>query len=537
VTADPIAVPEPRRRIEPTTRAARWLAPSLPDLLFVILLVAAPLALGGTVLNADGDLARHLRVGETILAEGAIPRVDRFSWTMAGRPFVPYEWLSEVAFAGAHRAAGLPAVVVLTGLLFATAVALNAAFLLRRGADPLLAYLAPMAGALLASTHVLARPHLFTMVGASALLLLLEPSRRPRLWPFAVLFALWANLHGGFLFGLVLLAIYAVGDLLESRYGDRRAAWRERLRYHASALVVSVAACGANPSGLAVYGHVTGYLRNRYLVDTIAEYQSLDFHTAIGKIFLLFVLGAIAAFALARERPALPRLLAILAGVAFALHSGRNVSLFGLTALPLLALSLEPAWRRLDAPAIAYLRRLIASGPARASFGAWSVAAVALMAAAAGWDNRSGGDLLQARFDPARFPVAAVERARAAHVGGRIYNSFAWGGYLLWAWPEQRVFIDGQVDFYGESLTRTYMRIEGTEPGWREAMEQWGISTVLVPTRSKLAYALLREPEWEPWYCDSLAVLLLKGDRPAVPAPTSRAGCGARVAEAIPPIR
>src|SRR5439155_25066580 len=78
------------RRAHPACRA--WLLPSFLDLVFLACLLVA-LAAGRTMLSADGDPARHLTVGEYILASGSIPRADLFSHTMAGQPFVPYEWL------------------------------------------------------------------------------------------------------------------------------------------------------------------------------------------------------------------------------------------------------------------------------------------------------------------------------------------------------------------------------------------------------------------------------------------------------------
>ena len=91
-------------------------------------------------------------------------------------------------------------------------------------------------------------------------------------------------------------------------------------------------------------------------------------------------------------------------------------------------------------------------------------------------------------FDPAIFPVAVVEKARAAGLTGRMYNEFTWGGYLLFAWPEQKVFIDGQTDFYGEELTRTHVHIQGLYPGWRDLLKKWDVSLVIMPTGSSLVH-------------------------------------------------
>jgi hypothetical protein len=483
--------------------------PSLADFVFVLCMTGVPLGLAPRLLNGDGDLGRHLRVGGSIIDGWALPFQDRFSYTMAGHPLVPYEWLSEVLYALAHRAAGLPGVAVLSALLFATAAALAVLFLERRGIDPLLCYLAPLVGALLASSHLYARPHLFTLLGASILLHLVERDPGRSIWPFAPLFVLWANLHGGFLFGLVVIAIYCIGDLAEWRAAPANPEWSTRFRYHAGALALATLASCLTPSGPRLFAHVIGYLGNSYLVDHTLEYQSPDFHTWLGRAFLIVAIGTIAALAHDRRRPQYPRLFLILACLAFALNSVRNVSLFGLTAVPLLALHLDPVWRQWKAPGLTHIRAVFAADNAHRSTGLWAGGSAVLMALLA-WHGGSlaGVQLLPTRFLESRFPVHAVEQARAAGLRGRLFHEFIWGGYLLFAWPEQQVFIDGQTDFYGEALTRSYAKIDGLEPGWREEMQRWDISLLIVPTQSKLTYEALRDPSWRLWYCDSTAVVL-----------------------------
>ena len=92
-----------------------YLLPSPADTIFLTVIVAAAFLRGTVAINTDGDLARHLRVGSEILSHGLF-FTDRFSWTMAGQPFVPYEWGSEVLYTLAHRMAGLPGVVALMAI-------------------------------------------------------------------------------------------------------------------------------------------------------------------------------------------------------------------------------------------------------------------------------------------------------------------------------------------------------------------------------------------------------------------------------------
>jgi hypothetical protein len=497
----------------------RLALPSPADAVFILFLLSVTLVRGHQVINTDGDLGRHIRVGETILAEGGLFYTDRFSHTMAGQPFVPYEWLSEVLFAAAHRLGGLAGALVLTGIVVAAAYALVHLLLQRSGVDPLLAFATAIAAGVLGAVHWLARPHVFTLLGAVATLWLLERGGRRAPVVAVGIFALWANLHGGFLYGLVLIGLYLAGDALEVRWGHGRAIWIGRLRQHGLLLAGALAGTLINPSGPGLLVHVVGYLGKDYLVDGTAEYQSPDFHALYGRIFLVVVLGVIAALALGGRRPAFPRLVAVLVSLAFALMSIRNIPLFGLVALPLVVLHLSAgpvAWR---SDLIDRVRAAFGEAARSASFGPWSVAAAGLllMAAAARWAP-GGRVLVEAGFDPAVFPVEAVARARADGLSGPVFNEFEWGGYLLYAWPEQKVFIDGQTDFYGEDLTRKYAAIRELRPGWRQELERRHISLVLLPPGTPLARALESEG-WEPWYADSTAVVFRRLSHPASQLP------------------
>jgi hypothetical protein len=478
------------------------------DIIFVIWAVVVPVGFGYRLLNSDGDLARHLRLGELMLDHHALLRQDVFSFTMAGRPFLPFEYGSELVYAAAFRAAGLAGVAVLAGLVLALTYALVARFLIRRGGDPLLAYLVSMAAAVLSAAHWLARPHLFTLLLVVVLLELLQHTSRRALLLYVPLFVLWANLHGGFSFGCVLLALYALGEALEGLLaGTDRGVWVARAKHHAAALAVALVSSLLNPFGWRLLAHVFGFFGNSAILRQTQEFMSPDFHTINGKIFLLALLAVVAALGWSRRRPTMPVLLVTLVTIAFSLLSQRNIELFALTALPLLTLHLDAEWR-----AMPLLRRAKAvferEHEGRHPGAGAAVVAVLLIAVALAGGRVARTVLVPDRFDDKAFPVRAVAEGRAARLEGRMFNNFIWGGYLLQAWPEQRVFIDGGTDHYGEKLFDEYIKVWNLEPGWRDVLKRWDITLALVPPDSRLADQMVRDGEWRPWYCDSTAVLL-----------------------------
>ncbi len=494
-----------------TRPPARPLLPSPADVVFILFLLVMPLARGWQALNTDGDLGRHLRVGQAMIAERELFHTDRFSFTAAGRPFVPYEWLSEVLFAGTHDVGGLAGVLVLVALVVAATYAALALFLNRSGVDPALAFFTAIVAGVSGAFHWLARPHVFTILGAVLLLWILERGGRRTPLLTGALFLVWANLHGGFLYGLVLIVVYVVADAMAPLGAGAREAPARELRRHALALGAALAAACLTPSGLALFPHVIGYLGKSYLVDRTAEYQSPDFHEWYGRVFLALLVAMLGALAWSRRRLPLPWLGVLLANTAFALNSARNIPLFAVTAVPLVAMHLDPAWRRVRLGTVARMRSAFARASEVAATGPWSAAAAcAMLALAAGHGSIAGRALLPAAFDPAVFPVEAVREARTARLQGRIFNEFAWGGYLLYAWPEQKVFIDGQTDFYGEAITRSYTRIRGQEPGWREELDRWKIDLLLLPSSSALAAAALATNEWRVWHRDATAMVLVR---------------------------
>lgn len=503
------------------------LHPSIPAIVFIIWWIVASVVFPDRMINADGDMLRHIRHGEQMLATGGLIHADPFSYTRGGDPFVGFEYGSQLVLALVHRAAGLAGVAIFAGLLIATAYALLARFLLSRGVDPLLTYLTGIAAAVLGSVHWSARPHLFTLVGVMLVLPLLEsPPRRDwkRLGAAFLLFALWANLHGGFVFGFVLLGIYFMGSVLEMLLARRRGRdpeeWKERALGYLALGLAGLAGTFFTPNGVALHQHIIQFFGERFLMDNTQEFLSPDFHSLVGKLLLLALLGVLALFALAPGRPDLRRLLLVLGLVYFSLDARRNIQLFGATVLPILAIQYDALWRRRPD-----WRGIGAVFERDAKLGRTLPYALLLVllfgVVAAGRGSVAGVRVVPDALDPEQFPVAIVERAREQDVRGRIFHDFVWGGYILYAWPEQKVFIDGGTDFYGPALLKTYMDVASLRPGWRDTLAAREVSLVLVAPTTTFAHEVLRQPGWRVRDCDATAVLLEHSGMALVAAPDS----------------
>ena len=493
-------------------RSERRLRPSIVDLTFIMLAIAVPVVLRTRVLNSDGDFPRHLAMGHFIL-RGGLWQTDAFAYTHTGR-LLTTEWLSQVTFALADRLGGLAGVTVLCGLIVGLAYALVVAFMRRSGVDPFLAFLTGMTAAALGSVHWVARPHMFTFLGLAVLLHVARQGRR--WWTYALFFAVWANFHGGFVLGLAVLTAMAAGEWVESRLvgpGEDRTRWFGAARRHASGVVAGLAGSMVNPMGPYLLFRVHGMLTNRFLLTTTSEFQSIDFHSFYGRVFLLVLLLVIGALSLRSRRLSIPTLLVVAMTLAGAFVSQRNAPLFALVALPLLAIEFDPGWRSARLRALRRVRATFEEVERLAAPGRWApwFAALLLIFAVRG-GAVAGMRLIPSEFDSREFPVEAIRTARAAGLQGNIYNNFTWGGYLLYAWPEQRIFIDGMTDFLGNDIVRSYLGIEHLDPGWRREMQRWGISVVIMPPRARLVSALRIDGGWRTWHEDETAVILVRED-------------------------
>lgn len=478
---------------------------SVVDLTFAIWAILVPLLYHHEILNGDGDLIRHIVIGRHILEAG--PRfADPFSFSRPGEPFLAYEWLSQVIFASTHDLLGLGGIVMLATLLIAGSCALVVAYVRRGGGDPWLAFLTGAAVAVMTYPHWVARPHLFTFLGTAALLHLLEPRKRV-LW-LVPLFAVWSNLHPGFLYGLVMIALWSTGHAIEDlRRGQRPLAI---LRRRSAPFLLASGASLLNPFGYTLHTHALAWVGND-TVRSVAEFTPLAVHTPNGLFFLAVVGAIVVGLAAHREWVGWPALLVLGASVVAALDVSRNTPMFALFALPLCARALTPVVRSLPAWAFGGMRAEFARSDTRGwRVGATATALVAALLVADARIERIA--VIPDRFSADVFPAAAIAHAQSDGLDGRLLSYWTWGGYILFSWPEQRLFVDSMADFFGADLVREYMKLHHARPGWRESLASLDVSLVLFPPDVPLVDALRGAPDWRVAYEDHVAVLFRRSD-------------------------
>lgn len=482
-----------------------YLLPKLRDIFFMAVFFAV-IGFGPRLLNVDGDLGRHITIGNYILDNGRIPTRDVFSHTMRGQPLTPHEWLADVFFALAHRLAGLDGVVWLCALLVALTFTLVMAQAWQRGAGILVALGMALWATAAASLHFLARPHLWTMLFLALWTCGLESMRRGkafRWYLLPLLMLVWANTHGAFIAGFVVWGAYAVG-----KFAGGFAKGGEEHRNDWGVLLavggLSLAATFLNPAGWHLWKTTFGFLRNRYLVSHTAEYLPPNFHDPSTWPFLGLVTLSVLLLAWTRRRLPLSHALLLSGWTAMGLYSTRNIPLYAIVAVPILAETLRTEE---EAPASGLQTRLGAMENALKG-AVWPVVFALLMGAAllsgARLDFGGRGNA----FLPEVFPVQAANWLETHPQGGNVFNHFPWGGYLLYRFEGQLpVFIDGQTDFYGEALTRQYEQVITQADGWEAVLAKYHVTWALVPEGSPLVKAL-EERGWQVLYADETAVIV-----------------------------
>ena len=175
------------------------------------------------VFSATGIPAITSAPGELILKEWRIPTLDPYSYHAPPLPWIAHEWLAEVIMATIYSVSGLTGIVLFFALLLALIHWLLYRTLREQSNDIVLCTIVTLFAAAASSSHWLARPHVFSLLFTLIWCYLLNQfqyKNRPTLIYLPVIMLVWANLHGGFIIGFVLLSLYLAGNITAAYIDD-----------------------------------------------------------------------------------------------------------------------------------------------------------------------------------------------------------------------------------------------------------------------------------------------------------------------------
>jgi hypothetical protein len=549
---------------EPLTAARPgWLRFGLADLLFIVV------ALGILQTTKDGTLddpglGWHIRQVDAMWEQGGWLTTDPFCGPKGGQPWITNQWVGDLLLWLGNGWGSLNGIAAVTTLVLALAYRSLYGMLRADGLSWPTALLWAWLGALGSYQAWLARPNFFTFwfVLLTARMCDLyhrgRCSERSLLW-LLPLFALWANCHGGFLAGLIILGVSTVveagvgwlsftterrlipppeefakeqipadesirnapnteltphtkkseptvlprGDKdILSFTAEQRTAARRRAMVFALLTGGAFLATLVNPYGWHLYPWILKLLGNPFFMDLNSEWKAPDFHMTGAFRFEMLILLFPLLLAFSRHRSSLVNLALAVVWLHFGLNGIRYIPLWVAVAVPLLArLSVEIPWIQEGLKRIQLsddLWKVLRRPPGKPAYGGTLVFCIGL-AVWARWGPPYAG------FYPERIPAKALDeflvQAEKLPPDRVAFHHIDWGGYLTWhGWPKFKTWIDDRNELQGQDHIQECLHLLSARAGWEDKLRSEKIDLVCVPPSWQLEGYLAVNPEWEKLY-------------------------------------
>jgi len=453
--------------------------------------------------NLSGDVWWHLKTGQWIVEHKALPFDDPFSYT-AKNPVVLHEWGAEVVSWVIYKYIASWALAVFSALLIVAAFAIAFALAVKKSGSSFAAFVVTAAGAAASAGGSEMRPQVYSFLLFAVLMVLLEKWRKSggrAIWAAVPLIFVWANLHGAFLVGIVVIVIELVAAII-SPPGWARQKPNPRLAAAVpivGVLVLSLLAALVNPNGVQLYVYplkVLGGSSNTTKV--ITEWMRPSLNEWTGRALVVLIGLGIVGMVVGRRKVELRDAVCF---VFFALAAvvSRRQAVF---------LSIACA-----APIAAWLSGVDVHMRASAKKVLWAILAL-LVVVLFGWRMHDAWG--RSPFDYMNksevFPSEACDYILHNKLNGNMFNDYNYGGYLIWRlWPRHKVFVDGRLEpFVGGALEEEYAATNGDEMVWRRIVKKYDIGFAVVNPDVPLAEILSNSPDWDMAYGDEKALVFLR---------------------------
>ncbi len=469
----------------------------------IIILFGLIFALAARV-PVDTDTWWHIRSGEYTLTHGMIT-ADPFSFTMAGKPWTNHSWGSQIVIYAAWKLGGALGLSVYMAALAAAGMLF--VYKMSEGSSYMRAF-ALILGAAAAAVFWSPRPQMFSFFLSAVVLYILYLYRRrhaDRLWLLPVIVAVWGNLHAGFSIGFIFLGGVIAGEALGRLFNPQGGylTWRE-LRRLVLISLLSAAALVINPYGLNMLLVPFQTVSIGALRDFIQEWNSPNFQGRETWGFIALLLGVLGAAGASKRRLSWTDFV-LVSGTAFmSFLAGRNISVFAVAATPVLTYHLDSILRERG-----WLLQPIQRVTPRMARLNLVILVVILLGCLAKVLLIMEPKSLAADMR-AYLPVDVAAYIAAEQPPQPMFNSYNWGGYLMFAVPEYPVFVDGRTDLYGDTFLLQYLQAAAGADNWRETFSEYGINTAVIETGSGLARRLREEPGWQEVYTDDMAAVFTR---------------------------
>jgi len=504
---------------------------------------------------APQDFWWHLEIGRQLLETGSLPTTDAFSFTRAGEPWVNQAWGMQLLLYLVYQAAGASGILALHGLIVSAGYGVLGVTLAR-----IHGWLGAWAGVLMAFgmgiIHHGVRPQSISFLFFGLLCSAIERHRygnaRALRW-LPLLFLLWGNLHGGFVFGLGALGLYVLAGLFSMlRDPDRRAELRKEQLEPLIVGVACVLALCINPEGpLGLARYVLGFFSSDVTVADNIEFQPLSIRKVDGMMFALGIgclalalrrVRRVAREQASREETSLGQSAPSERSPGELPLGQRPLDQLHLEHSPLEQLHLDQKWTLLlFGFASLYIRRIspwfgfLLAPVLAAAVGAthrpsrvarlersprctlYLVLGILVCGSSLPWLRPwvpASPDVLVVRHSP---ESAVRELCRASAPGARVLAAQEFASYQIFHCKDRHVFVDSRLELYPASLWRDYFALVTGRFDWERLIAHYQVDWLLLqaperadrepaPTKS-LVDAARESLDWNERYSDDVAVL------------------------------
>ncbi len=449
--------------------------------------------------SLDPDLGWHLKVGQEIIVNKTIPHIEHYDYPIWGQRWVDHEWLINAVSYYIYTKSGYIALNIFFALLIIIALVILTLWTKK--------YFAPKSDGLIAFFQILGlwaiTPHLgvrmqeITLFNLLLLLIIVYFYEKKKdykiLFALPPLFCFWANVHGGFLIGIFLLFFWLdikISEKIINRTKiarffniDQKITWKNLLIF-ALFSFLAVAATLINAYGMELYSFLSDYRNNFYMIH-IAEwlpafFYPINYVKLIYTSFLvaIFIINLITNFSQKKQKITLWSTSLIFLFFFLSFKARRHYPLFFIASFPYLIKSTAQllGWPLEN---FSWLKNNLM---VRFYAVAGLVLATIILFLQTNWTNTP---FTNPKFCQS-YPCQAVEflKSHPEYSRLKIFNRYGWGGFLIWVWPEKKLFIDGRLPQYrlGEhTFLEEYYDFFDKEKS-QEKLNQYDIGLILLPT-------------------------------------------------------
>jgi hypothetical protein len=464
------------------------------------ILVALNLAKG----LVDSDGWWHLAAGR-LIAEHGIPSADPFTFTWAGRPWTAHEWLSELLMYDMSRVAGIAGLAAVWSFIPLLTFGILIVTVRRLGAQLRAIAISALLCGLVFTTYVTLRPQPISwllIAGLICILLTVRPPFAPWLVCLGPVFVVWANLHGLYVVGLGLLAVFIGFTLSGHTQMSSQRGWV------ALSGVAALAGTVATPAGIVGLLYPLRYLEaGDWGLGYIPEWNTPNFHEP-AHLLLLVLISAVGLISFRRSPGWLSFIgFGSLVGCLFAM---RVVPIAAVVCMPILAFGLDDLLPSRQSPLGPASRASGRPGNGRRlmDVGLALVIAVASYVVLVPKDLAASVSAEEVR----RFPAAQIAILRQRLPAANVFAEYSWGGYVEYRLHDQggRSFIDGRNDMFDQRILDDYSSIRAADPEWDQKLRGYGANAILLPPDAPLTHGPAQDAGWCEASRSELAVLLLR---------------------------